>query len=106
MTKKIVLAFSGGLDTSYWRTGSRATGIRSPHGVYRYRGYRRPGAGQQIRARAESLGTTQHHEIDVAQEIWDEFVTPLVWSHAPDAGGIPPVMLRPLPDRQTLPAIV
>ena len=42
-----------------------------------------------IRDRAMSLGSTQHHEINVAREIWDEFVTPLVWSHARMLGEYP-----------------
>ena len=35
------------------------------------------------------LGAAEHHEIDVAQAIWDEFVVPLVWSHARMLGEYP-----------------
>jgi len=45
--------------------------------------------GHAIRARAMSLGAAKHHEIDAAQEIWDEFVIPLVWSHARMRGEYP-----------------
>jgi argininosuccinate synthase len=42
-----------------------------------------------ISERAASLGAAQHHEIDAAQEMWDEFVVPLVWSHARMLGEYP-----------------
>jgi argininosuccinate synthase len=42
-----------------------------------------------IRDRALSLGAVEHHTLDVSQAIWDEFVTPLVWSHARVLGEYP-----------------
>jgi len=81
MTKKIVLAFSGGLDTSYCVLDLVQQGFEV-HTAFIDTGGIDDQGRAAIRARAESLGTTRHHEINVAQEIWDEFVTPLVWSHA------------------------
>ena len=88
MTDKIVLAFSGGLDTSYCVLDlvarvSRSTRHLSIPAVWMMQGR------AYIRNRAESLGATQHHEIDVSGQIWDEFVTPLVWSHARMLGEYP-----------------
>jgi argininosuccinate synthase len=88
MTEKIVLAFSGGLDTSYCVLDLVEQGFEV-HTLFVDTG----GVGEDgkayIRSRAEHLGATQHHEVDVAQEIWDEFVKPLVWSHARMRGEYP-----------------
>ena len=88
MTDKIVLAFSGGLDTSYCVLDLVKQGFEV-HTAFVDTG----GVDEQgrvaIRDRAMSLGSTQHHEINVAREIWDEFVTPLVWSHARMLGEYP-----------------
>ncbi len=88
MTKKIVLAFSGGLDTSYCVLDLVQQGFEVHTAFIDTGGIDEVGRAA-IRNRAESLGSTQHHEIDVAQEIWDEFVTPLVWSHARMLGEYP-----------------
>ena len=88
MSKKIVLAFSGGLDTSYCVLDLVAQGYEV-HTAFVDTG----GVGEEgklaIRDRAMSLGAKQHHEVNVAQEIWDEFVIPLVWSHARMLGEYP-----------------
>ena len=44
---------------------------------------------ESIRKRAVELGAARHHEIDASQAIWDEFVRPLVWSHARMLGEYP-----------------
>ncbi len=88
MTQKIVLAFSGGLDTSYCVLDLVQQGFEVHTAFIDTGGIDEQGRAE-ICARAQSLGTTQHHEIDVAQEIWDEFVTPLVWSHARMLGEYP-----------------
>jgi argininosuccinate synthase len=88
MTKKIVLAFSGGLDTSYCVLDLVQQGFEVHTAFIDTGGIDGQGRAA-ICARAESLGSSQHHEIDVAQEIWDEFVTPLVWSHARMLGEYP-----------------
>jgi argininosuccinate synthase len=88
MIEKIVLAFSGGLDTSYCVLDLVGKGYEV-HTAFIDTG----GVGDEgrsyIRNRAESLGAAKHHEIDVSDQIWDEFVTPLVWSHARMLGEYP-----------------
>jgi len=88
MTEKIVLAFSGGLDTSYCVLDLVEQGFEV-HTLFVDTG----GVGEEgknyIRSRAESLGAARHHEVDVGQEIWNEFVKPLVWSHARMRGEYP-----------------
>jgi argininosuccinate synthase len=88
MSKKMVLAFSGGLDTSYCVLDLVRQGFEVHTAFVDTGGVDEQGRAA-IRARADSLGATQHHEINVAQEIWDEFVTPLVWSHARMLGEYP-----------------
>ncbi|MFB3079611.1 MAG: argininosuccinate synthase domain-containing protein, partial [Lysobacterales bacterium] len=88
MSKKIVLAFSGGLDTSFCVLDLVQQGFEI-HTAFIDTGGIDDQGREAIRARAESLGSSQHHEINVAQEIWDEFVTPLVWSHARMLGEYP-----------------
>ena len=88
MSEKIVLAFSGGLDTSYCVLDMVQNGFEVHTAFVDTGGVDEEGR-QYIRDRAISLGATQHHEIDVAQAIWDEFVIPLVWSHARMLGEYP-----------------
>ena len=88
MTDKIVLAFSGGLDTSYCVLDLVQRGYEV-HTAFIDTGGVDEAGRTYIRNRAESLGASQHHEISVAQEIWDEFVKPLVWSHARMLGEYP-----------------
>lgn len=88
MTDKIVLAFSGGLDTSYCVLDLVEQGYEV-HTVFVDTGGVDGVGRESIQARAMSLGATRHHEIDVAQEIWDEFVKPLVWSQARMLGEYP-----------------
>ena len=88
MSKKIVLAFSGGLDTSYCVLELAQQGY-SVHTVFVDTGGVSEGHRHAIADRAKSLGAVRHHEIDVAGEIWREFVIPLVWSHARMLGEYP-----------------
>ena len=88
MTDKIVLAFSGGLDTSYCVLDLVKQEFEVHTAFVDTGGVDEQGRAA-IRDRAMSLGATQHYEINVAQEIWDEFVTPLVWSHARMLGEYP-----------------
>ena len=88
MTEKIVLAFSGGLDTSYCVLDLVKSGYEV-HTAFVDTGGVDDAGRDTIRTRAESLGATRHHEINVAPEIWDEFVKPLVWSHARMLGEYP-----------------
>lgn len=88
MSEKIVLAFSGGLDTSYCVLDLIKRGFEVHTAFIDTGGF---GADEKmaIAARARSLGAQQHHEISAAQEIWHEFVVPLVWSHARMLGEYP-----------------
>jgi argininosuccinate synthase len=88
MSNKIVLAFSGGLDTSYCVLDLSNQGYEV-HTAFVDTGGVGPDGRAAIRQRALELGAHEHHEIDAAQEIWDEFVVPLVWSHARMLGEYP-----------------
>jgi argininosuccinate synthase len=88
MMDKIVLAFSGGLDTSYCVLDLVNRGYEV-HTAFIDSGGVDESGRQYIRERALSLGAIGHHEVNVAQEIWDEFVKPLVWSHARMLGEYP-----------------
>jgi argininosuccinate synthase len=88
MNEKIVLAFSGGLDTSYCVLDLVKKGFEV-HTAFIDTGGVDDEERTYIRDRAISLGATKHHQVDVGQEIWDEFVVPLVWSHARMLGEYP-----------------
>jgi argininosuccinate synthase len=88
MKEKIVLAFSGGLDTSYCVLDLLRKGYEV-HTAFIDTGGVDAAGRACIRERASGLGAAEHHEIDVAQAIWDEFVVPLVWSHARMRGEYP-----------------
>lgn len=88
MKEKIVLAFSGGLDTSYCVLDVVQQGYEV-HTAFVDTGGMSDEDKAAISARALSLGAAQHHEIAVAEEIWQEFVVPLVWSHARMLGEYP-----------------
>jgi len=88
MNRKIVLAFSGGLDTSYCVLELVKQGFEV-HSAFVDTGGIKQGDKDRIAERAMSLGARQHHEIDAAAEIWQEFVVPLVWSHARMLGEYP-----------------
>jgi argininosuccinate synthase len=88
MSNKIVLAFSGGLDTSYCVLDLAEKGYEVHTAFIDTGGFDADGR-DAVRARALELGAAEHHEIDAAQEIWDEFVIPLVWSHARMLGEYP-----------------
>jgi len=88
MNEKIVLAFSGGLDTSYCVLDLVKKGFEV-HTAFIDTGGIDAAGRDAIRERAVSLGAAVHHEVDAGQEIWDEFVVPLVWSHARMLGEYP-----------------
>ncbi|MBT8040360.1 MAG: argininosuccinate synthase [Gammaproteobacteria bacterium] len=88
MSEKIVLAFSGGLDTSYCVLDLVNKGFEV-HTAFVDTGGVDDAERRFIQERAASLGAIRHHEIEVGQEIWDEFVVPLVWSHARMLGEYP-----------------
>ncbi len=83
----VVLAFSGGLDTSYCILALREQGFRVET-VFVDTGGLSPEELLWIHDRAMQLGAS-HHQLDASQAIWDEFVIPLVWSHARMLGEYP-----------------
>jgi argininosuccinate synthase len=88
MKEKIVLAFSGGLDTSYCVLDLVKKGF-VVHTAFVDTGGMSVADKAAIAARAMSLGAVKHHEIAAAEEIWQEFVVPLVWCHARMLGEYP-----------------
>src|SRR5699024_501737 len=81
MSKRIVLAFSGGLDTSYCVLALKNRGFEV-HTAFVDTG----GIGAEQKAwigeRARALGAARHHELDASQPLWDQFVVPLLYSGA------------------------
>ena len=84
----IVLAFSGGLDTSYCVLELKAQGY-DVHTVFVDTGGLSEEEVNWIEERALSLGAVKHHLVDASQLIWDEFVVPLVWSQSRMLGEYP-----------------
>jgi argininosuccinate synthase len=84
----IVLAFSGGLDTSYCVLELNAQGYEV-HTVFVDTGGLTADEVNWIEERALSLGAHKHHLVDASQLIWDEFVVPLVWSQSRMLGEYP-----------------
>ncbi len=80
MSQTIVLAFSGGLDTSFCLWHLKQAG-HSVHTVFVDTGGVSDPRRQAIERRAAELGADQHHTVDASGDIWEEFVVPLVWSH-------------------------
>ena len=78
---KIVLAFSGGLDTSYCVLALKNEGYEV-HTAFVDTGGVDAGQKKWIAERAIALGAVEHHELDAAQPLWDKFVVPLLWSGA------------------------
>jgi len=83
-----VLAFSGGLDTSYCVLALREQGFQV-HTVFVDTGGLDAAGIERIRERALELGAHEHHLVDVSEAIWEQFVVPLVWSHARMRGEYP-----------------
>lgn len=84
----IVLAFSGGLDTSYCVLELKEQGY-DVHTVFVDTGGLSAEEVNWIEERALSLGAVEHHLVDASQLIWDEFVIPLVWSQSRVLGEYP-----------------
>jgi len=84
----IVLAFSGGLDTSYCVLTLCEQGY-DVHTVFVDTGGLSADEVSWIEERALSLGASRHHLVDASQLIWDEFVVPLVWSQSRMLGEYP-----------------
>ncbi|HEY4294264.1 argininosuccinate synthase [Luteibacter sp.] len=75
----IVLAFSGGLDTSFCVPYLIERGY-AVHTVFVDTGGVSDEEREYIEQRANELGAASHRTVDAAQAIWDSFVTPLIWA--------------------------
>ena len=79
MSKDIVLAFSGGLDTSFCIPYLQERGY-AVHTVFADTGGVDAEERAYIEARAKELGAASHITIDGGPAIWNEFVKPFVWA--------------------------
>jgi len=77
--KNIVLAFSGGLDTSFCVPYLRERGW-NVHSVFVDTGGVNAEERNFIEQRATELGVASHVTIDGGMALWDEFVKPFVWA--------------------------
>ncbi len=78
-TKDIVLAFSGGLDTSFCIPYLQAQGY-AVHTVFADTGGVDAEERDFIEKRAAELGAASHVTVDGGPAIWDGFVKPFVWA--------------------------
>ena len=74
---KIVLAFSGGLDTSFCVPWLRERGYEV-YTLFADTGGVDDEERAYIEQRAHELGVVEHRTVDASQPIWDSFVVPLV----------------------------
>jgi argininosuccinate synthase len=80
MTKKnIVLAFSGGLDTSFCVPYLKQRGW-AVHTVFADTGGVDDAERAYIEARASELGVVSHVTVDGGPAIWEGFVKPFIWA--------------------------
>ena len=86
--KVIVLAFSGGLDTTYCLYALLQQG-HEVHTVFVDAGGISADQVKAIKDKALSMGASEHHCFDIKQQVWNDFVTPLLWSHAKVNGAYP-----------------
>ncbi|MDX1461119.1 MAG: argininosuccinate synthase [Xanthomonadales bacterium] len=84
----VVLAFSGGLDTSWCVLDLNARGF-DVHTVFVTTGGIAQEEVEAIAERARALGAVEHHLVDGSEDLWNEFVVPLLWSHARFMGQYP-----------------
>ena len=88
MSDSVVLAFSGGLDTSYCLYELKRRGL-DVHTVFVDTGGVSASERTYIERRARELGAAKHWTFDAGQPLWDEFVVPLLWSGARILGQYP-----------------
>ena len=79
MSKDIVLAFSGGLDTSFCVPYLQERGW-NVHTVFADTGGVDAEERAFIEQRAAELGVASHVTVDGGPAIWDGFVKPFVWA--------------------------
>ncbi len=75
--KKIVLAFSGGLDTSFCVPWLKERGY-TVYSIFADTGGVSAEERAFIEGRAAELGVAEHRTVDAGQTIWDDFVVPFV----------------------------
>ena len=88
MSKKLVLAFSGGLDTSYCVAALKEVGYEV-HTYYVHSGSADPEAEATIAARADELGAASHRTLNAGPALWDEIVVPFLAGGARRQGRYP-----------------
>lgn len=79
MTQSVVLAFSGGLDTSFCVPWLTEQGFEV-HTLFVDTGGVSADEVKSIEARAMALGAAKHHLVDASQEVWNDVLIPLVRS--------------------------
>lgn len=88
MAHSVVLAFSGGLDTSYCLFELKRRGL-DVHTVFIDTGGVSAEERAYIEQRARDLGAAKHWTVDAGGPLWEEFVVPLLWSGARMLGQYP-----------------
>ena len=86
--KHAILAFSGGLDTSYCVLRLREDGYKVTT-YYLHTGAADPEAEAKIAARAEELGADQHINLNASDELWSDIVVPFLAGGARRQGRYP-----------------
>jgi len=76
---KVVLAFSGGLDTSFCVPYLLDQGYEV-HTIFVDSGGVTEAEKESINSRAIELGAKQHHQVSIANQLWEQIVTPLIQS--------------------------
>ena len=79
--KKIVLAFSGGLDTSFCVPYLMEQGFEV-HTIFVNTGGTSKKEEDKITNRADELGAKKHINVNIDSSLWKEIIKPLVWSGA------------------------
>jgi len=77
--KRVVLAFSGGLDTSFCVPYLIEQGYQVST-VFVDSGGISEAEKKAIKRRALELGAIEHKEVSIADELWNRVITPLLWS--------------------------
>ncbi len=77
--KKIVLAFSGGLDTSFCVPYLIEQGFEV-HTIFVNTGGTSKKEEDKITKRANELGAKKHINVNIDSSLWKEIIKPLVWS--------------------------
>src|ERR1044071_127661 len=86
--RKIVVAFSGGLDTSYALVSFREQGWEVITANIDTGGLH-SGEGESVRARAEELGSARHFVVDAREELYHRVITYAIKANYLRNGGYP-----------------